>query len=111
METIESTLAEAVVSLKALEEVIATAQPGPVSEGAAKQYYPLMYFVEKKYEDVPQTCSGEPVDKPIGGLSMDGCASACDAEVHTCAGFAYFDTGDDEDTLCFLFSNFKSATY
>jgi hypothetical protein len=111
METIEETIAEAVVSLKALEEVLATAQPGPVSDGAAKQYLPLMYFVEKEFQDKPQTCSGEPVDKPIGGLSMDGCASACDAEVHNCAGFAYFDTGKEEDRLCFLFSKFKSAQY
>eukprot|EP00747_Dinoflagellata_sp_TGD_P159612 gnl/TRDRNA2_/TRDRNA2_177906_c5_seq5.p1 gnl/TRDRNA2_/TRDRNA2_177906_c5~~gnl/TRDRNA2_/TRDRNA2_177906_c5_seq5.p1 ORF type:complete len:463 (+),score=155.49 gnl/TRDRNA2_/TRDRNA2_177906_c5_seq5:111-1499(+) len=111
MEDIEETVAEAVVSLKAIEEVLATIQPGPVSEGAADQYLPLMYFVEKEFQDVPQTCSGEIVDKPIGGLSMDGCASACDAQVHDCKGFAYFDTGAEEDRLCFLFSSFKSAVY
>jgi len=111
MEDIEKTLAEAVVALKSLEEELATAQPGPVSEGATKQYLSLMYFVDKKFADVQQTCSGEIVDTPIGGLSKDGCASACDAQVHDCKGFAYFDTGAEEDRVCFLFSSFKSAVY
>jgi hypothetical protein len=114
MEDIEKTVAEGVVSVKALEEVLATVQPGPVTKNAAGQYLPLMYFVDKKFQDVPQTCDGMPVDKPISGLDMDGCASACDAAndgKEFCVGFAYFDTAKEDDRLCFLFSKFKTATY
>lgn len=75
---------------------------------AAKQYLPIMYFVDKKFEDVPSTCGGDVVNKPIFGKSKDECAVACDAQVGECVGFGYFekDTG-----ICFLFSKFSSAQY
>eukprot|EP00747_Dinoflagellata_sp_TGD_P211230 gnl/TRDRNA2_/TRDRNA2_84434_c0_seq1.p1 gnl/TRDRNA2_/TRDRNA2_84434_c0~~gnl/TRDRNA2_/TRDRNA2_84434_c0_seq1.p1 ORF type:complete len:223 (-),score=63.94 gnl/TRDRNA2_/TRDRNA2_84434_c0_seq1:50-718(-) len=112
MEKIEQTIAEGVVSVKKLESDMATVQPGPVKAGAAKQYYPLMYFIDKTYEDVYQTCSGKLVNKPISGLSKDGCASACDAEAPDCVGFAFFESPPDAPLqLCFLFSKFESATY
>eukprot|EP00747_Dinoflagellata_sp_TGD_P153046 gnl/TRDRNA2_/TRDRNA2_177360_c0_seq5.p1 gnl/TRDRNA2_/TRDRNA2_177360_c0~~gnl/TRDRNA2_/TRDRNA2_177360_c0_seq5.p1 ORF type:complete len:334 (-),score=126.98 gnl/TRDRNA2_/TRDRNA2_177360_c0_seq5:27-941(-) len=114
MEDIEKTTAEGVVSIKALEEVLATVQPGPVTKNAAGQYLPLMYFVDKEFQDMPQTCTGDLVDEPISGLDMDGCASACDAAndgKEFCVGFSYFNTLKEDDQLCFLFSKFKSATY
>jgi len=73
------------------------------------QYYPAMYFVDKDYEDVPATCSGPLAAKPVVGGSKDACASACDANIHTCVGFQYFKKGGQE--LCFLFSSFNTGSY
>jgi len=92
-----------------LGRLAALAKPGREVIGAGKQYYPLMHFVNKKYEISMQTCSGDTVDKPIVGESLDGCASACDAKIHKCVGFSYFGIG--KTSLCFLFSSIKSATY
>jgi hypothetical protein len=74
-----------------------------------KQYYPAMYFVDKDYEKVPATCSGPLAAKPIVSGSKDACASACDANIHTCVGFQYFKTQGKE--LCFLFSGFNTGFY
>jgi len=92
-----------------LGKLAALAKPGREQIGAGKQYYSLMRFVDRKYEDSMQTCSGDTVDRPIVGESLDGCASACDAKIHKCVGFSYFGVG--KTSLCFLFSSVKSATY
>eukprot|EP00747_Dinoflagellata_sp_TGD_P091403 gnl/TRDRNA2_/TRDRNA2_165039_c0_seq7.p1 gnl/TRDRNA2_/TRDRNA2_165039_c0~~gnl/TRDRNA2_/TRDRNA2_165039_c0_seq7.p1 ORF type:complete len:768 (+),score=170.57 gnl/TRDRNA2_/TRDRNA2_165039_c0_seq7:54-2357(+) len=102
-------IAEGRESATALGDLLALAAPSKEYIGAADQYYPIMYFVDKQFEDTPQSCKGEMVGKPIVGESLDGCAAACDANVHSCVGFSYFGTG--EDPLCFLFSKFKSAVY
>jgi len=73
------------------------------------QYYPVMYFVDKDYEKVPATCSGPLAAKPVVGGSKDACASACDANIHTCVAFQYFKSNGKE--LCFLFSGFNTGTY
>merc|ERR1719453_1880979 len=109
LEDMTKALAEGKESAAGLESMTNKASPLAASKGAAAQYYPIMYFVDKDYEDMPSTCSGEPVGKPIVGKSMDDCAAACDADVHSCAGFSYF--GNGKEPLCFLFSNFKSAVY
>jgi len=74
---------------------------------SANHYMNLMHFVDTKYETSPSTCSGDSVGTPIIGESVDGCASACSADNQKCVGFQYF----ADDKLCFLFSNFKTATY
>jgi len=76
---------------------------------ASKQYYPMMYFVDKEFKDVPQTCGGDAVGQPLMGLDEDGCAASCDAHPSKCVGFGYF--GRDVDSLCFLYSKFKSVQY
>eukprot|EP00747_Dinoflagellata_sp_TGD_P109859 gnl/TRDRNA2_/TRDRNA2_170803_c1_seq2.p1 gnl/TRDRNA2_/TRDRNA2_170803_c1~~gnl/TRDRNA2_/TRDRNA2_170803_c1_seq2.p1 ORF type:complete len:493 (-),score=147.66 gnl/TRDRNA2_/TRDRNA2_170803_c1_seq2:102-1400(-) len=111
METIEGTVAIGVMKLEAVENNLEAIQPGPVAEDAAKQYLPIMHFIDKEFSDVPQTCSGKMVNKPISGLNEDGCASACDADTHDCKGYAFFDNSDDDSRLCFLFSSFKSVVY
>jgi len=78
------------------------------SANATQQYYPLMYFVDKVYQDVPTTCTGTPVSNPLTSISLDECAQACDAQIHSCVGFDYFSAAP---TLCFLFSKFAEATY
>lgn len=102
--------AEAEAKIEELEGLLQLAHPTyPALDGAPNataQYMPVMYFVDKEFEDVPATCGGDTVKKPIFGLDADGCAMACDAEIHSCVGFSYFPEG-----VCFLFSKFKSVQY
>jgi hypothetical protein len=79
------------------------------NEGA--QYYPIMYFVDKEYVNVAQTCTGDLVGSPIYFKNYDGCAAACDAKNQECVGFAYFPTGDGKPNMCFLFSKFTEVQY
>eukprot|EP00747_Dinoflagellata_sp_TGD_P141108 gnl/TRDRNA2_/TRDRNA2_176085_c0_seq3.p1 gnl/TRDRNA2_/TRDRNA2_176085_c0~~gnl/TRDRNA2_/TRDRNA2_176085_c0_seq3.p1 ORF type:complete len:617 (+),score=117.26 gnl/TRDRNA2_/TRDRNA2_176085_c0_seq3:121-1851(+) len=78
---------------------------------ALRQYRPVMYFVDKEFQNVPQTCSGDLATEPILTTNKNECALACDAEPHTCVGFALFPDAGKKPRLCFLFSNFKSAMY
>jgi len=78
-------------------------------KSAIDQYYPVMYFVDKEFENVPTTCSGSRVGKPIVGESAWGCAAACDDNIHSCVGFQYFEDGDNK--LCFLLSGFSTGSY
>jgi len=107
MEATEEALEAAEVATTKLDRVVALASPSPDKAGAAAQYYSVMYFVDKQFKDVPSTCGGDADGKPIVGESKDGCASACDANIHSCVGFQYF----DKQKLCFLFSKLKSASY
>jgi len=109
MEKVVEDEEEADKRITALGKVIKLAHPGHEELGSAMQYYPMMYFVDKKYTETMTTCKGPMVDKPIVGESIDGCASACDAEIHNCVGFMYYGTGDT--SLCYLYSGFKSAMY
>jgi len=108
METIDTTVAQGEAVADELDELMALAQPQGAVAGAAKQYMPVMYFVDKEYQSMPTTCSGDRVGEPIVGLNADGCASACDANIHSCVGFQHFDVGPK---LCFLFSKFKTGFY
>lgn len=82
------------------------AQRGHDETGRIGQYYPLMYFVDKKFEDVPSTCGGDHDKRAIFGGSADNCAAACDAEgENSCVGFSYY------PGLCFLFQKFTSVQY
>merc|ERR1719231_66311 len=53
------------------------------------------------------TCGGKLVGTPKGKTSLDGCAQACDEQVHSCVGFSYF----GKEKLCFLMSKFSTALY
>jgi hypothetical protein len=85
--------------------------PSKENKGEGKQYYPIMYFVDKEYVNVPTTCSGDLIGSPIYYKQYDGCAAACDAENQECVGFAYFPTGDNKPNMCFLFSKFHEVQY
>lgn len=78
------------------------------ADGATKQYYPIMYFVDKEFEEVPSTCGGDLAADPVMTVSMDECAAACDALPGKCVGFSYY---QKTSSLCFLFSKFKSVQY
>lgn len=73
-----------------------------------KTYYPIMYFVDKEFDDVPSTCSGELLGKPVLNYGADECAAACDSLVGKCVGFAFL---EDQGGVCFLYSKFKTAQY
>jgi len=75
---------------------------------AAEQYYPVMYFVDKEYVEVPSTCGGDVIGKIVVG-SADSCAAACDNAIHSCVGYQFFSSG--ENSGCFLLSNFKTGFY
>lgn len=75
------------------------------------QYYPVMYFADKDYVDMPMTCTGTAVGKPIYYRDYHLCAEACDNAVHDCVGFSYFPTEVNKPNLCFLFSDFKKGQY
>jgi hypothetical protein len=111
MEDIDAAVATGEIVTDKLDElnILAKADGTSTVAGAAKQYYPVMYFVDKEFEGVPTTCGGDKVAKPIVARSMDGCATICDKNVHDCVGFQYFNKGDV--TLCFLFSKFTTGFY
>merc|ERR1719181_502460 len=96
-------------TLEELTEMFELAHPSAEEvEDAAAQYYPVMYFVDKEFEEVPQTCGGETLAEPIFGKSKDECAMACDALVGKCVGFSFF---EKDTSVCFLFGKFKSVQY
>lgn len=98
--------------LEKLQGVFDQAQPSGKEKrikDSAKQYMPIMYFVDKEFKDVPQTCGGEQAAKPVLGESMDHCAFSCDSLPGKCVGIGYFGSGTD--SICVLYSKFKSVQY
>jgi hypothetical protein len=108
MEAIDETMAEGEAATDKLDTLLALAQHEAVS-GAVKQYYPAMYFVDKEFDDVPSTCTGEVVAEPLVG-SADACAAACDSHIHECVGFQYVEL-DSKTSGCMLLSSFKTGFY
>jgi len=109
MEGMETDIEESGDFVEDLGKITKLAKPSNEVLGVSSEYYPIMYFVDKKYLRTMQTCGGEVVNKPIVGESMDGCAQACNDAIGSCVGFSYFGAG--KTSLCFLFSSFKSVTY
>jgi len=90
VEDMEKATTAAVASSEGLEELAQASAPTlDGAEGASKQYYPAMYFVDKEFKDVPSTCGGTAAEKPLIG-TMDTCARACDNDIHECVGFSFF---------------------
>jgi len=107
MENVDATVGKGEGANADLEARLELAHPEATEDGAANQYMNLMHFVDSKYETNPSTCGGDLVNDPITGKSVDGCASACNANFQKCVGFQYF----ADEKLCFLFSGFNTATY
>mmetsp|Transcript_115058 Transcript_115058/g.199641 ORF Transcript_115058/g.199641 Transcript_115058/m.199641 type:complete len:535 (+) Transcript_115058:89-1693(+) len=74
------------------------------------QYYPVMYFVDKEFENAPSTCTGKTTGNPMVDLTLSTCAMACDAAI-PCKAFSYFATHGGNNSLCFLFEELESAQY
>merc|ERR1719163_98018 len=110
-EQVTAALQRATKSAKSEEAALAALKKKATTEvangtNASALYYPIMYFVDKAFVDVPSTCGGVSAADPIVG-SHDECATACEAAVGKCVGFGYFASGN----LCFLFSKFSSVMY
>jgi len=96
-------------SVEELTEMFELAHPSAEEEDdAAMQYYPVMYFIDKEFEEVPQTCGGDTLAEPIFGSSKNECAMACDALPGKCVGFGFF---EKDSSVCFLFEKLKSVQY
>jgi len=108
VEDIEKTLEKGDKAVAELDKVKGLASAPTASANASKQYYPVMYFVDKAHAKAPQTCGGDTVAKPIVGADLDSCATACDKLPHDCVGFSFYAGAKN---LCFLFSKFKTAFY
>jgi hypothetical protein len=102
----DKAVAEASVAHDKLEDKIELAEVSEPEKDASKQYYPAMYYVDKKAVGLPSTCAGDLLLDPILG-DVDACATACNKNFQTCIGFSHF----APDNLCFMLSNFKSAVY
>jgi len=120
MKKMEATLAEAeATKTKAMDlhELVAgmefeeDTEFKKVEGEPVKQYHPIMYFVDREYEEMPSTCGGDTLKKPILAKDVQQCAAACGAEGIACAGFSYVELKSADDKVCFLFSKFKSVTY
>jgi len=107
MESVDASVAKATAATSALDKLIELASPSHDDKEAAKEYFPIMHFVDSKYKGMPSTCGGDLVNGPIVDDSADGCASACNANFQSCVGFSYF----GPEKLCFLFSRFSTAFY
>lgn len=107
MEDIAQSMAKSAEATGKLEKKIELASPSPDEKDVAAEYFPVMYFVNKKYETVPTTCGGDLLNDPIVGESPDGCASECNRNFDTCVGFSYF----GPEKLCFLFTKLQTAFY
>merc|ERR1719235_2069174 len=107
MENIDAAVAKSTGALEELQGLVDLASPSPDVKGSAKEYLPIMHFVDQKYDELPSTCGGDLVNDPIVNETPDGCASACNANFQKCVGFSYF----GPEKLCFLFSKFNTAFY
>jgi len=94
--------------IEELTSLVDASSPEELPKGAAKQYFPAMYFVDKEFAEVPSTCGGAMAGEPLVG-TMDDCAAACDSKMGDCVGFSYFP--HEKSGLCFLLGKFKSVTY
>jgi len=106
-EKLAAATAQADASATVLKKLLFKAT-APDSKDTAKLYYPAMYFVDKEFQDVPQTCGGDAAAEPLLG-SIDGCAEACESLGSVkCVGFQYYPS---KKGICVLFSKVTSATY
>jgi hypothetical protein len=114
--------------------------PVDVTGSPGELYRPVMYFVDKEFQEEPSTCGGKLAAAPLIG-TYAGCAVACEMKVGKCVGFQFMPTGldttsgaysyayeyeylyydsliqEDEEVqaapegLCFLFEKLESAFY
>lgn len=106
----EQATAQGEVAIDELEAFTSKYSAANNVTSAGKQYYPVMYFVDKSFESVPSTCGGKAADTPLVA-DFDSCAAACDATAG-CVGFSHFpDDSLEGKGLCFPFSKLTSVTY
>jgi uncharacterized protein YoxC len=126
MEDIDEKVAEAEAATDKLDEMMEYVSPPKAlfkSKSALRSYYPVMYFIDKRYDGMddpktkgvpaaPTTCTGDLVGLPVVGKDAEACARACDDNlVKGCIGFQHFDRGAGNGQMCFLFSSFKTGFF
>jgi len=118
IDEMEKTVAEGEASLEATLDLLGLAQGKKIDlealeeEGKGgeqiKQYKNIMYFVDPAAEEMPSTCGGDLIKKPMVAATPNVCALACDAEGIACAGFSYFGHGaGTSESICFLSTKFR----
>jgi hypothetical protein len=111
LESFAATIAEGKAASDELAKVLALARSAETNFNASKQYYPVMYFVDKEFTDVPSTCAGDMVGEPVQG-GEDACATKCDENIHSCVGYQFYEYHPLFDSgVCVLLSKFRSAVY
>jgi len=83
------------------------------TDGAAGQYLPALYFVNKDDMKYSSTCGGKNIGEPLLG-TIDDCAAACDSEfVGDCSGFSFMGSSKLNNAvgLCFVMAHFKDLTF
>jgi hypothetical protein len=132
LDNLEETLAQDEVAIDKIEkEIIKLSRPRFYDQSADStvHYYPIMYFIDKKYGDVPTggkaaeftgvpvTCTGDLI-KPVYRVDKLACAAACDEvglySTAGCVGYQFF--GDKwavkgGEGMCFLYSKFRTGVY
>merc|ERR1719473_1357084 len=84
---------------------------GNPADDNGKLYYPGMYFVDKKYENVPQTCGGEVASGEGMIGSYEECATGCNNQgSNNCVGFQFF-PGPATKGACQYLRTVTSITY
>jgi hypothetical protein len=111
IEQMSTTTISGEAAAEEMAESLALAKLSAANGSASSLYYPVMYFIDKKFVDVPTTCGGAPVqDASVG--DFEGCAAACSASIGppSCVGFSFLSDAK-LGGLCFLFETLTSATY
>jgi len=106
----ETTISAGQAAVQSLDQLIELASRDPSSSNAL-QYVSVMHFVDKAFVNESTTCGGRATKKPLIDVTVDGCAAACDADVHSCTGFAFYPNLPSFTGLCFLFSQVETVTY
>jgi len=99
---------EATQKLEAIKGQLVVHKEAGKIVNASGQYMPIMYFVDKKQVNHPQTCGGDLATTPLMGVTRDECAASCDAHVGKCVGYGFFEKGS---SVCFLYSKFTSVQF
>jgi len=109
-ETIEQELvklsSEANDNAEHLMELLHDVSPDVSEDELAPTFYKIMYFVDKKFEKAPTTCSGTLLGRPLVNKTSEECGRICDRRGQECKGYSYFPEG-----LCFLMKKFKTVRY
>merc|ERR1719203_75360 len=98
--------AEANDNAEHLMELRQDVSPNVTADELAPTFYKIMYFVDKKFEAAPTTCSGTLLGRPLVGKTSEECSRICDRRGQECKGYSYFQNG-----LCFLMEKFKTVRY
>mmetsp|Transcript_57715 Transcript_57715/g.106188 ORF Transcript_57715/g.106188 Transcript_57715/m.106188 type:complete len:486 (+) Transcript_57715:96-1553(+) len=86
----------------------------PKFTNRSQQYYPIMYFENKKFETTPTSCSGKLL-APYVGVTLEQCAGLCDEnDTKGCIGFLYVPGVtflSSPSAFCFTFSQITSMQF